>query len=78
MIKIADTSFKKYNEHTEPLFKELNILDFDKSKLLAIRKFMWQIKNNIIPETISKLFNEKDRTYGEGDNWKFHVLNVKL
>ena len=24
---------------------------------------MWQIKNNIIPATISKLFKEKDRTY---------------
>ena len=24
---------------------------------------MWQIKNNIIPDTTSKLFKEKDRTY---------------
>ena len=39
---------------------------------------MWQIKNNCIPETISKLFKEKDRTYGEGDNQKIHVPNVKL
>ena len=70
--------FKKYNEHTEPLFKELDTLDFDKSKLLAISKFIWQIKNNIIPETISKLFKEKDRTYREGDHRKFHVPNVTL
>ena len=46
--------------NTEPLFKELNILDFDKSKLLAFCKFMWHIKNNIIPDTISKLFKEND------------------
>ena len=39
---------------------------------------MWQIKNNFIPETISKLFKEKYRTYGEGDNHKIHVPNVKL
>ena len=39
---------------------------------------MWRIKNNFIPETISKLFKEKDRTYGEGDNWKSHVPNAKL
>ena len=60
------------------MFKELNILDFDKSKLLAIDKFRWQIKNNFIPETICKLFKEKDITYGERDNQKFHVPNVKL
>lgn len=34
--------FQKYNEHAEPLFKQLNILDFD--KLLTIGTFMWQIK----------------------------------
>ena len=70
--------FKKYNEHTEPLFKELYILDFGKSKLLVISKFVWQIKSNIILETISKLFKGKDRSYAEGDNRKFPVPNVKL
>ena len=39
---------------------------------------MRQIKNNVIPGTISKLFKEKGRTYGEGDNRKFHVSDVKL
>lgn len=34
--------FQKYNEHAEPLFKQLNILDFD--KLITIGTFMWQIK----------------------------------
>lgn len=38
----------------------------------------WQIKNNVILKSISKLFKERDRTYGEVDNPKFHVLNIKL
>ena len=38
----------------------------------------WQIKNYVILKSISKLFKERDRTYGEVDNPKFHVLNIKL
>ena len=38
----------------------------------------WQIKNNVILKSISKLFKERDRTYGKVDNPKFHVLNIKL
>ena len=39
---------------------------------------MRQIKSNVIPGTISKLFKEKGRTYGEGDNQNVHVSDVKL
>ena len=39
---------------------------------------MRQIKSNVIPGTIPKLFKEKGRTYGEGDNQKVHASDVKL
>ena len=60
--------FKKYNEHieqTEPLSRELIILDFGKSKQLNIGKFMWQTKNNIIPETISELLKKNIEPIGK-------------
>lgn len=38
----------------------------------------WQIKNYVILKSISKLFKERDRAYGEVDNSKFHVLNIEL
>ena len=40
--------FKKCNEDTEPQFKKLNILDFDRSKLLSVDKFLWQLKTILL------------------------------
>ena len=66
--------FKKFNDSTELLFKELNILDFDSQHNLIIGKFMWQVNNKEIPRNISKLFHVK------GNNIKYHIpsgyLNV--
>ena len=70
--------FKKFNDSTELLFKELNILDFDSQHNLIIGKFMWQVNNKEIPRNISKLFHVKDRMFGSENNIKYHIPSVNL
>ena len=41
--------FKKSSYPTEPLFQKLNILNFEKLKLLKIGIFMWNIINHEVP-----------------------------
>ena len=64
--------FKKFNDSTELLFKELNILEFDSQHNLIKGKFMWQVNNKEIPRNISKLFHVKDRMFGSENNIKYH------
>ena len=43
--------FKKSNHPAEPLVQKLNILDFEKLKLLKIGIFMWKVLNDKVPQT---------------------------
>ena len=70
--------FRKFNDSTKPLFKELNILEFDNQQSLIIGKFMWQVNNNEIPRNISKLFHVKSRIIGSENNTKYHIPSVNL
>ena len=67
--------FRKFNDPTEPLFKELNILDFDSQHNLIIGKFMW---HNEITRNISQLFHVKNRFTGLENNIKYHIPSVNL
>ena len=67
--------FKARNQPIEPLFHELNMLDFEKHKYLTISSFMWQLTYDNIPATIKSSFNARKRGYGES-NHKYHVPNV--
>ena len=44
--------FKKSNHLTELLFQKLNILDFEKLKLLEIGIFVWKVLNDKVPQTL--------------------------
>ena len=70
--------YKKFNDTTELLFKELNILDFDSQHNLIIGKFMWQVNNKEIPRNISKLSHVKGRMFGSENNLKYHIPSVNL
>ena len=70
--------FRKFNDPTEPLFKELNILDFDSQHNLIIGKFMWQVNNNEIPRNVSQLFHVKNRIIGLENNIKYHIPSFNL
>ena len=45
--------FKKSNHPTETLFQKLNILDFEKLKLLKIGIFMWKVLDDKVPQTLT-------------------------
>ena len=56
--------FKKSNHPTELFFQKLNILDFDKLKLLKIGIFMWKVLNDEVLQTLKDHFSIKERNYG--------------
>ena len=55
-------SFKNSEYHTDPLFKELEILPLDKSIELKNSKFMWKLKNGFLPESLANNFRNNART----------------
>ena len=63
--------FKKSNYPTETLFQKLNILNFEKLKLLKIGIFMWTVLNDMVPQTLKDHFSIRERN---GYNIaKFHL-----
>ena len=51
-------SFKKSDEPSAPLFKELNILPLKNSYKLKQAKFMWKLINDYLPKSISNNFQK--------------------
>ena len=49
-------SNKKYNDHTEPIFKELNLLNFEKTKKYNILKLAHEIFYKTAPEAMNVMF----------------------
>ena len=64
--------FKTSNHPAEPLFQKLNILDFEKLKLLKIRIFIRKVLNDNVPQTLKDHFSISERNYGH-NNAKFHL-----
>ena len=64
--------FKKSNHPAEPLLQKLNILDFEKLKLLKIGIFMWKVLNDKVPQTWKDHFSIREKNYGH-NNAKFHL-----
>ena len=65
--------FKKSNHPTGFLFQKLNILVFEKLKLLKIGIFMWKVLNDIkVLQTLKDHFSIRERDYGY-NNAKFHL-----
>ena len=66
--------FKKRDEPSLPLFKELNILPLGKTFKLKQAKFMWKLTNNYLPCSISANFNQYTRQLRS----QFNVPTVRL
>ena len=49
-------TFSKFDEHTQPLFKKLNLLNFQLTMEFNLGKLMWDIKRNNYPNHIIKDF----------------------
>ena len=73
-IRVAD--FAPYTAHSDPIFKQLNILNFDKLYRLETAKFMFQV---ITDDDYGNLGNEFVKTkqlhsYMKHGKWPRHVL----
>ena len=64
--------FKKSNHSTELLFQKLNILHFDKLKLLKIGIFTRKVLNDEVSQTLKDHFSIRERNHAY-NNAKFHV-----
>ena len=47
-------TFSKPDEPANPLFKKLNLLNFENTVKLHIAKFMWEIENNNLPSCLTE------------------------
>lgn len=63
-VAIRLVSKAKYNAHTEPLFKKLLILPFEKIALMTKLQIMHQFLNNMLPE-----FTSRDWIRNEDRRW---------
>ena len=54
-------SFKTYDDDTLPLFKKLSILPLEENLRLKQAKFMWKLKNNLIPSSLAANFKQNNR-----------------
>ena len=57
-------SFKKRDDPSLPLFKELNILPLKSSYLLKQAKFMWKLNNGFLPRGIASNFHPHSTNIG--------------
>ena len=49
----------KYNAHTEPIFKKLNILKVNDIYKLTAIKFYYKFKNNLLPRSFQYIFTSE-------------------
>ena len=61
-------TMSKYNSHTEPIFKELNILKITDIFKIQCMKFWYKFKNNTLPSFFQSFF-----TY----NYEVHDINTR-
>ena len=70
--KLRKMLFKESNHPIELSFQKLNILNFNKLKLLKIGTFMWKVLNDEVPQILKDHFSIRKRNYGH-NNAKFHL-----
>ena len=55
-------TFSKPDEPAKPLFKKLNLLNFENTVKLHIAKFMWEIENNKLPSCFAECLKFKPKS----------------
>ena len=69
---------KKYNAHTDPLFKDLKILKIKDMFIQNELKFLFKLENNLLPQNISNFFNKNENTrYNIRRLAKYQIPRVK-
>ena len=54
--------FKQRNEHSNPLFNELKLFDYDNNFKLRLAQFLFKAKNGLVPQAIQRLFQFSSNT----------------
>ena len=72
-------SFKRKDCHTETLFVNLRILNFDLYNEFTIGKFMWKLSNNYLPACITTLFNSSEIVIpGHENNFILPTISTEI
>ena len=50
-------TFNKYDAHTEPLYKSLNVLNLSNTMDLNLGKFMWDVHHKGLHQCLTKILN---------------------
>ena len=69
----------KYNAHTEPLFKQLNIMKLEDSFSLQCLKFYHKFKGNSLPKYFANIFtrNNDNQHYGTRNHDQLRHFHFK-
>ena len=52
-------TFSTYCAHTEPIFKDLNVLTIDKLVIHRIGIMMYKFNNGLLPTVLNSLYKQK-------------------
>ena len=65
----------KYDAHSDPIFKDLKILNFEQIHLLQLGLFMFSFKKFLLPEKCKSMFtlNDQLHSYNTRSSSKFHL-----
>ena len=63
----------KYNAHTEPLFRNLNLLKLDDMFKLNMLKTYYKFKNGNLPDYIMSMFSNVDASHGYNTRTQGHL-----
>ena len=76
--KICLIGFAHYNEHTDPLFKSLQITKIKDVFTIQIAKFVYQFTNGTLPESINHLFSLVENVHSHDTRYpnKIHIPHV--
>ena len=68
-----------YREHTEPLFKTLNILPIAKLHVFAVQLCVYKLNHKMLPEIFNSLFikNEQIHTHNTRSAKHFHLPSIR-
>lgn len=70
----------KFDAHTEPIFKELNLLKFQDIRLLQLGQFMFSFRTSTLPTKFNNLFttNNQIHNYNTRSSQKLHTPLCRL
>ena len=72
-------SFKRKDCHTETLFVNLRILNFDLYNEFTTGKFMWKLSNNYLPTCITTLFKSSEIVIpGHENNFILPTISTEI